>query len=617
MSSFDNRKKQCFINHCSDDKVLLDKLENILIEYFDKSKYKFFYTTGINNSTLIGDRLNTAIHNALEESDLMISVITDSYLRSIIAISEISVFWHLKKPMLPIVFNQEGIEFLKELMGESVIYIDLSKKTPEHVSKCASDMVTTMEQNDYLPNNKAVIIEALTAFFLNETQALPNRPYIGSGENFKNINQYCEKYGIVRLKNDSLPLVELVKKISDCKELFIMATTGSNLINALSSEYIPTALAKGMTLTVLLPNRWSSYVADVAEIEAPDNVNEHKARFVRSFDSVVYNLKDCIKRAKALCPNGCGDIYLGCSHTLIRQTITLAVWEDRFWGQLSMTIPPKRTNNNTPSLEFIGCREETTFAMLIYDHVLGIRNLAIHRNTYYRLSDNTDFREFYLENEGAEAYWKELYETAKEKTVSQEREGIIELIEVAAHHPLKPNGKPQKEFSKRLDRAVVLYRQLRNEGRNVKIYVPGSIHCFMDKVDSCSLSEAGREYLIIAGIPEEDVLGEKENQRYKGEQGVYNTADECYVASRIFFDGDYRRLHCICSPNQLLRKKLFYIAFGVIPFYYTVSIEDMAHDDVHELFHTIPDIIAYDHTWQDINSAQGKRTRTERKPQFH
>ena len=56
------------------------------------------------------------------------------------------------------------------------------------------------------------------------------------------------------------------------------------------------------------------------------------------------------------------------------------------------------------------------------------------------------------------------------------------------------------------------------------------------------------------------------NRRYKGEQGVYNTADECFVASRIFFDGDYRRLHCVCSPNQIQRKKLFYIAFGVIPY---------------------------------------------------
>ena len=615
MNSVETRMKQCFISHCTDDKCFLDKLESILLGYFDKDRYKFFYTSGKNYGTLTGSRLNEAIHKALEDSDLMIAVITDSYLRSIIAISEISVFWHLKKPILPIIFSKAGKDFLEELMGERLIYIDLGDKTKEHINKCATDMITTLKDNEFLPNNNAIAIEAFTAFFLKGYQIPAKRPYIGSSEVFDNINKMCEQYGITRFSDRPVSFDEVIKRIANCKKLFIVATNGTNLIEQLTTRFLPLALANGMSLTVLIPNRCSSYVSDVAEIEMPSNIEDNKERLRRSFENVINNLKDCLRRAKELCPEGCGDIYVGCSYTLIRQTITLAVWEDRFWGQLSVTMPPHRTNDGTPSLVFSGSGEGTSLGKLIYDHVLAIRDVAARRNSYYRLSPESDFHEFYLENEDAKAYWKDLYETAKSKTLSREREGEEELIEVAAYHPLRPNGKPKQEFSKRLDRAVALYRQLQNEEKDVKIYVPGSIHCFKGKADPCSLSEAGRKYLIAAGIPDADILGENENKYYKGEQGVYNTADECYVASRIFYDGDYRRLHCICSPNQLLRKKLFYIAFGVIPFYYTVSTEDMAHNDIHEIFHTIPDIIAFDHTWQDANSIQGKRTRAERKPQ--
>lgn len=60
------------------------------------------------------------------------------------------------------------------------------------------------------------------------------------------------------------------------------------------------------------------------------------------------------------------------------------------------------------------------------------------------------------------------------------------------------------------------------------------------------------------GIPEENIFGEDMNYKYKGNLGVYNSADECYVASEIYKNGRYADLYSICSPNQMLRKQLFY-----------------------------------------------------------
>lgn len=214
--------------------------------------------------------------------------------------------------------------------------------------------------------------------------------------------------------------------------------------------------------------------------------------------------------------------------------------------------------------------------------------------------------------EEAKQYWEKKNEEAIHNM--SVKTGNMELIEVAAQHPLEPDGTPGKEFSKRLDRATELYDKLMAQGCDVRIYIPGSVHCYEGKQDKCSLSASGKKYLMDKGIPEENLIGEGANSKYKGTLGVYNTADECFVASEIFNNGDYRRLHSVCSPNQLMRKKLFYMAFGVIPYFYTVSIDNLAHNDIYEIFNAIPDVLFVDHTWQSEDSENGRRTREERTP---
>ena len=603
-------KKQCFISHCSDDAGFMRSFSPILTEHFDRAAYDFFNTYQEERSTLAGEGRSGALRQALRESEIMIAVISDSYLRSPICIAEISSFWFADKPVIPIVFDQDGVDFLYELMGEHVIYIQLSNRERSRYS--AQKLLSTLKSRGFIPKDRAAAEDAFCQLFLSAQQARPRRPYIGSGDNYKNIDQYCEQYGISLLRNTSLSPSVLTDRLRGAERIFIAATTGSGLINTLSSEFLPDALARGTDLTVLIPNRYSSYVNDVAEIESPDQPSSHMERFAREFDSAVYNLKDCLRRARQRSPDTCGEIYLGCAGNLVRQTVTLAVWPDRLWGWLSVTIPPRRTVDGTPSFEFSAARDEISVGRLILEHVESIRDLAKKRNMLVPLSEAGDFQAFFLENQAAEEYWKKLYAEAKANSLG--RAGEAELIEVAAQHPLRPDGRPGAEFARRLDKARELYFKLRETDTPCAIYIPGSVHCYRGKADPCSLSEAGRAYLTAAGIPPEDLLGEAENRRYKGDQGVYNTADECYVASRIFFDGDYRRLHCVCSPNQIMRKKLFYIAFGVIPYYHTVNSDRPAHDDMYELFHSIPGILALDHTWQGSDSVQGKRTREERDP---
>lgn len=612
-------KVQCFISHCSDDKEVVQGVYSVLREYYGPN-YEFFNTSQKENAIYAGEGRGPAIRKALNESEIMIAVITDSYLRSTICLSEISAFWFADKPIIPLVFSKYGVEFLKQLLGQSLIYINLYDRNTTKLKKRAEEMVRALDKVGFKTENPTEAMDAFDRIFREQNQADPTRCYIGSREEFDNINKYCNQFGVSKITNTSLSSDELISNLKKGKEIYIISTTGANLIQTLSAQFIPNALSRGVNIYVLIPNLKSGFIKDVAEMEAPNEVEEHEQRFAREFNGVVYNLKDCIRKAKKIDSGQMGKVYFGCSYTMLRQTITLAVNDDSIWGWMSVTLPPKRTVDGTPSFEFSGEHGTLSMANTVYGHVRQIVETAQRRGDFVDLAENESFMSFSSKADWAsgisdcEKYWSDVRKQAVNNTLS--KKGRHQLIEVAAQHPLQSNGEPEDEFAARLDRAAALYQELCKQDPGVKIYVPGSVHCFMGEPDICSLSCAGKKYLIQKGIPEDAILGEEENHKYKGDEGVYNTADECFVASQIFVNGNFRKLHCICSPNQLLRKKLFYMVFGVIPYFYTVSTDEMAHDDIYEIFHSIPNILLNDHDWQGPDSADGNRTRRERNPKY-
>ena len=187
------------------------------------------------------------------------------------------------------------------------------------------------------------------------------------------------------------------------------------------------------------------------------------------------------------------------------------------------------------------------------------------------------------------------------------------LIEVAAQHPLIDGVYPNPEFSARLDAAIKRYELERENGETVKIYVPGSRHMQNGVADRISLSKAGCDYLETQGVDSADLYGEDANSKYKGDDGVYNSSDECYVAASLFRDLGFGRLASYCSPAQLMRKALSYIQFGVFPDMYSVPCDDMFHDYVDEIFIHIP-VFLGDGTGLQVDSDEAKRLRELRKP---
>ena len=190
------------------------------------------------------------------------------------------------------------------------------------------------------------------------------------------------------------------------------------------------------------------------------------------------------------------------------------------------------------------------------------------------------------------------------------------LIEIAAQHPLI-DGKPGLEFEKRLVKGIQIFNVEKEKGNTPIIYIPGSIHSIKKdnewRTDDKSLSEAGKMFLIEHSIAPTYIKGEEDNKRIK-KNGVYNSGDECYVASQIAKENDINRIISVVSPVQVYRKALFYILNGFSPEMYGIGVKDTFHNYIGEAFWSLYITYFIDHTWQ--NSFMAYKTREERDKYF-
>ncbi|MEX0269630.1 hypothetical protein AB3R30_10835 [Leptolyngbyaceae cyanobacterium UHCC 1019] len=210
-------------------------------------------------------------------------------------------------------------------------------------------------------------------------------------------------------------------------------------------------------------------------------------------------------------------------------------------------------------------------------------------------------------------YWEEKFEIAK--SFMKLRSSIpTVLIEIAAQHPLVNGEKPNEEFAHRLLLAKALYEKECISGKYVEIYVPGSRHVHEGIPDKISLSEAGCIFLEQQGISREFIHGNNLNIKYKGDRGVYNSADECFVASSYFKDANFGCLFSVLSPVQVFRKTIHYVEFGVIPLNYTAPTLNTFHDYIDEIFEAVPYALFVDPDMQSENSERASELRRLRIP---
>ena len=569
-----------------------------------------FYSSNPETGIAGGEGIMSRINRAITECTLFVPVITENYVRSMYCIYELSVAAFLQEQgklrIIPLASSQELYGRVSSILQQfDLLYINAQEEIAPRIFCQTFEWVS----EDQIPEISSAM-GLLSDFDIDYEKAYVGMP----AQTYANILKNCDTYGIIRFTNTTLPSQELKDRVARAKELILLSTTGASLIRLLCADALPTALAQGCKVSILVPNQHSQFCMDVAEIERPDAVAENLDRLDHEFDSVLSYLNEAWQEAGRRQKDTTGSITCYCSHSLLRQTITLIRnQDDTLWAWVSMTMPPKRTVDSTPCLEAEGKPEPGKMVYLLWNHCAEIMNLSRSRGSFFTVGSGNE-GPFFLEKLHAKAYWEKKYEAARTNMATRAELYEDVLIEIAAQHPLHKRKVPGEEFRRRLDTAMELGAKYEEQGCNVIYYVPGSRHCHNNISDLVSLSKAGCDYLRRKGIPEAQILGEDANQRYKGADGVYNSADECYVASRVFLEGEYERLICVCSPNQVFRKTLFYIEFGVLPQCYSVPADNMFHSALGEIFDCIPSVLYEDHSWQDPSRPAFQNPRAQRIP---
>ena len=626
-------KSRIFISHCSDDAEIMQAVMKTIPELF--AQYDVFCT--FDKGIDVGKERADEIRRNLLESDYMIAFVTDAYLRSVICISEISAFWLQNKPVFPIIYNGDsGRLFLEKLTGSDRIFLDATT---------ADETALTQELKETFP----LIQHPETAYAWIQAQPsdpdLPKdgrnpRPYIGSEAVYEMILRHCLQSGILRIQDRPLPSGIFHTKFLEEKpeEIWLVGTTNGGMVRNYAETFAD-ALAAGTNVYCMIGDKDSSFCKDVGAIESfptefhgnteawQKRADQEASRLSREFDSVSDQLRQIAGKAAQKARRNQkepGHLYFGSTFTLIRQTVILTVneKENTLWAWLSVTIPPKKAADGTLGIEVQSKADDgnihyRSLAENLKVHVREMAEIARFRNCMYEITAEGNVPQRFEEKKDPAAFssvrkqWETWYGSAERRMQRRKRShSCLDLIEIAAQHPLKDGKTPDKAFQERLDFGIELYEKLKQEGRDVHLYVPGSIHI----PDTVALCTAGITYLQESGrVDPKDILDESVNEEYKGADGVYNSADECYVASEIYKDGDYEDLYCICSANQMLRKKLFYFRFGVIPKMWAVP-DDSFHSDIGEIFESIPDVLEKDPDWQKKDSFQFIRTRKERMP---
>lgn len=212
-----------------------------------------------------------------------------------------------------------------------------------------------------------------------------------------------------------------------------------------------------------------------------------------------------------------------------------------------------------------------------------------------------------------------MYNSAKEYMQMRRKMMGKILIVSTSQHPLINGTIVGNEFKARLDTAIKLSTFC--PGNDFEFYIPASRHMDKGVIDSISTSRAAKNYLLLQGIPEEIIHGEDLNTKFKGDKGVYNSADEAYVAAMYFRSNfEFSDFLVACSPDQLMRWELHSVANGVLPMFFTVPTkESQRRKDAgrggygdNTLLYTL----LHDPDWRNEESFLGKLSREIRKPEF-
>lgn len=435
---------------------------------------------------------------------------------------------------------------------------------------------------------KSLIVAAITGFIA----VIFTKKYI-SKITFAN---ELSKYGFLSsISNKNITEKEYRYIFSHAHTIKLIFVTGIGFFSDIKKqEMIKKALARGAKIEILLSRKNNPFLKDIKNME-----HEFSYRsFEDNIDLEVDRVHEILENLNRGSKNKLQVRYFSSEYRL---PLVIASFDENspkaktsVW--LNITLPPAKAK------EHILFRMDCQTAALQQENDNFVYMLTEHFNTVWNISPSWE--------NTAEVYWAEKYKHALQTQVADPKRV---LIQISAQHPLVNGDTPNEEFCSRLNAGIALYHELKEHGKQVKFYIPGSTHAENGQLDALPLSEAGKNYLLAQNIPATDIYANDMNIKYKGNDGVYNSADECYVCAKIYIDEGFEELHCFCSPLQVLKNQLFFIENGILAKIYSIPAKNYYHNPFFEAGVMIPEIVFYDHSWQG-NSYYGMKSRKDRMP---
>lgn len=599
-----------FISHTKFDYVATKMA--MLLNKLQDNNFSVFCSSNPDSGIETGKKLHEEMNRQLNNCDYFLAIITENYIRSPHCLYELSVARFLNKANPIIIYSKKKlIERISDIADPEWISICLDDPQgfDDAIHQFAKSFHITGESNrNDLAEFLRRVVDVTAAY----------RPFVGmSKETYRDLHYYCQREGITKFGNGQVyTKEEMVSQFEKAKTIYIVSTTGAGLLKTLKEEALIKALGNKAKINILLPDRDSLFCQDVAEAECsregfnPIIAEQNRYRIESEFVATIQYLNEAYSLARQKYGSHIGTICCYNSRTLLRQTIVLCITTDnKSWGWINMTMAPLRTTD-TPSIAISDTNIQKGLDKMIVKHCECLMRIATNRRAYRRINGKTLANK--LDHDSHEAYWLQKRRIAANNMKARREARDKVLIEIAAQHPLDSGRFPNEEFKRRLATAIRLSQEIGPE--KVWFYVPGSRHQYKGVADLVSLSEAGRNYLVEHGVESSRIFSDDANKTYKGELGVYNSADESYVASRLFFAGGFGRLICVCSPYQTMRKSFYYLEFGLIAECYGIPDKEMFHDPISEYFGSLRYTVIEDHSWQGESSEAANSSRKERIP---
>lgn len=370
---------------------------------------------------------------------------------------------------------------------------------------------------------------------------------------------------------------------SDAEEICIINVVGTHFLNE-NKTLIKNALSKGKRIKFLCSHPYSNFLNSIERMEINEENRDENSLITDEIFSILREFNSPLFEIRFYT-----DSYRLPLIIAKYKTGTVKVW-------MTITLPPYKS---TQSFILRGeSGEDTEFIAMAVTHFDSVwRAASVSLDDFNKNIVSVTQKE-----------WSEKVKAAKQKMKAAKENGEYILIEVAAQHPLVDGIYPGEEFKGRLDEAL----RIANDREDVRFFVPGDLHCHNGIKDKIPLSDAGKNYLVEKGIPDEFIYTIHDISSLLGHaESIYNSTDECRVAAEIFSKYNFSKLICVCSPAQLMRKMFSYVGIGVYPEMHTFCCDNMYHDYIEEFFRAIP-IVVNDKGMLTGDSNEARRLKKER-----